>query len=78
MDNFTPEDLLLYLYKEVSPRQQEQIEQALERAWTLNEKMNVLKSARERLSRIHESPRTEVILNILRYANKQISAVSTH
>lgn len=76
MDNFTPEDLLLYLYKEVSPRQQEQIEQALKRDWTLKEKMNVLKSARERLSRIQESPRTEVVLNILRYANKSNSSIS--
>lgn len=76
MDNFTPEDLLLYLYKEVSPRQKENIEQALERDWTLKEKMSVLKTARERLSRIKESPRTEVVLNILRYAAKKSSSVS--
>lgn len=76
MDNFTPEDLLLYLYKEVSPRQKKNIEQALERDWTLKEKMSVLKTARERLSRIKESPRTEVVLNILRYAAKKSSSVS--
>ncbi|MDF2379870.1 hypothetical protein JMG10_00220 [Nostoc ellipsosporum NOK] len=78
MHNFTPEDLLLYLYKEVSPRQKENIEQALEKDWTLKEKMSVLQSARERLFKIQESPRTEVVLNILRYANNKVSSVTTH
>ncbi|NJO24593.1 MAG: hypothetical protein HC867_00650 [Bacteroidia bacterium] len=68
MDNFTPEDLIMYLYHE-SPRElAEAIEAALKKDWTLREKLNVLKTSMQRLDSISESPRTEVILNILNYA----------
>lgn len=68
MHNFTPEDLLLYLYKETSPEQTTAIEEALQKDWTLREKLAVLKTAMERLNNIVVSPRTEVVLNILKYA----------
>ena len=71
MTNFTPEDLLLYLYKETSPEQTAAIETALEKDWTLREKMNVLKASMERLDKITESPRTEVVLNVLNHAREQ-------
>jgi len=35
MTNFTPEDLLLYLYNETSAKQTEAIESALKKDWTL-------------------------------------------
>lgn len=38
MTNFTPEDLLMYLYKESSAEQTAAIETALEKDWTLREK----------------------------------------
>lgn len=75
MHNFTPEDLVLYLYKETSPQATTAIEQALQEDWTLREKLTVLKTSMERLDSIVVSPRTEIILNVLRHAkqNEKIS-----
>jgi len=71
MTNFTPEDLLLYLYKETSVEQTTAIEAALEKDWTLREKMNVLKASMQRLDKITVSPRIEVVLNVLNHAREQ-------
>ena len=71
MTNFTPEDLLLYLYKETSPRQTAAIEKALAKDWTLREKLDVLKNSTQRLDKIKLSPRTEVVLNVLNYAREK-------
>ena len=71
MTNFTPEDLLLYLYKETSEEQTSAIEDALQKDWTLREKMNVLKASMQRLDKIVTSPRTEVVLNVLNHAREQ-------
>ena len=73
MTNFTPEELLLYLYKESSPQLTAAISNALTLDWTLREKFNVLKTSMQRLDQIQESPRTEVILNILNYAREKSS-----
>jgi hypothetical protein len=70
MNNFTPEDLLLYLYKETSTETTAAIEKALENDWTLREKLAVLKASQQKLDAIVESPRTETVLSILRYAAK--------
>jgi hypothetical protein len=70
MTNFTPEDLLLYLYKETSAKKTNAIEAALEKDWTLREKLAVLKASMQRLDKITESPRTEVVLNVLNYARE--------
>lgn len=69
MSKFTPEDLLLYIYKETTPEQTAAIEEALKNDWTLREKLAVLKASQERLDRIVESPRTEVVLNILKHVH---------
>lgn len=71
MTNFTPEDLLLYLYKETSPEKTAAIEEALKKDWTLCEKLTVLKTSMQRLDKIVESPRTEVVLNVLNYAREK-------
>lgn len=71
MTNFTPEDLLLYLYKETTPEQTQFIEDALKKDWTLREKLAVLKTSMQRLDKIKQSPRTEVVLNILNYAREK-------
>lgn len=71
MTNFTPEDLLLYLYKETSDTETAAIEAALEKDWTLREKLNVLKASMRRLDRITESPRTQIVLNVLNYARER-------
>lgn len=70
MTNFTPEDLLLYLYKESSSKNAAAIEKALEKDWTLREKLAVLKASMQRLDKITEAPRTEVVLNVLNYARE--------
>jgi len=70
MPNFTPEDLLLYLYKESSPEQVTAIEEELKNNWSLREKLSVMKIAMERLNTITVAPRTEIVLNILRHANR--------
>ncbi len=70
MTNFTPEDLLLYLYNETSVKQTAEIEAALEKDWTLREKLTVLKASMQRLDRITVSPRTEVVLNVLNHARE--------
>ncbi|MBE2230750.1 MAG: hypothetical protein IAE96_08910 [Chitinophagaceae bacterium] len=71
MTNFTPEDLLLYLYKETDTEQTTAIEKALSLDWTLREKLAVLKASMQRLDKITESPRTQVVLNVLNYARLQ-------
>lgn len=73
MTNFTPEDLLMYLYKETSTTQTAAIEAALEKDWTLREKMNVLKASMERLDKLTVTPRTEVVLNVLNHAREHTS-----
>lgn len=70
MTNFTPEDLLLYLYNETSIKQTAEIEAALQKDWTLREKLTVLKASMQRLDKITTSPRTEVVLNVLNYAKE--------
>jgi hypothetical protein len=73
MTNFTPEDLLLYLYKESTQEQTAAIEEALQKDWTLREKLTVLKTSMQRLDKITVTPRTEVVLNVLNYA-REVSA----
>ena len=71
MTNFTPEDLLQYLYKETSTDETAAIEAALEKDWTLREKLGVLKASMQRLDKITVSPRTETVLNVLHYAREK-------
>ncbi|HZF65930.1 MAG TPA: hypothetical protein VEZ55_15650 [Chitinophagaceae bacterium] len=71
MHQFSPEDLISYLYKETSSQTTADINEALQKDWTLREKLSVLKTSMERLNSITESPRTEIILNVLKYAAKE-------
>ena len=70
MHNYSPEDLILYLYKEMSPEATNAIEKALQEDWTLREKLDVIKTSMERLNGITVSPRTEIVLNILRHVRE--------
>jgi hypothetical protein len=70
MYNYSPEELIQYLYNETSPITTAAIDQALKQDWTLREKLAVLKTSMERLNSITQSPRTETILAILKYAAK--------
>jgi hypothetical protein len=71
--NFTPEDLLQYLYKETTPEENKAIENAMAEDWTLKEKFEVIKKAAQRLTKFTFSPRTETVLNVLKYANKELA-----
>jgi hypothetical protein len=68
MTKFTPEDLLLYLYKETSLQQTAEIEEALSKDWALREKLAVLKASMQRLDKLVVAPRTEVVLEVLKKA----------
>ena len=75
MTKFTPEDLLLYLYKETSPEETKNIEEALQKDWTLREKLSVLKSSMQRLDKIVQAPRTEVVLDLLNKAREESTEI---
>ena len=77
MTLFTPEDLLLYLYKESSPELTAAIEAALQEDWTLREKMQVLQSSVDELDKIVVSPRMEVVVKVINYAREAV-AESVH
>jgi hypothetical protein len=77
MHNYSPEELIQYLYKETTPELTAAIEQALQQDWTLREKLSVLKTSMERLNSIAQSPRTETVLAILKYASKDATVPSS-
>jgi len=70
MTLFTPEDLLLYLYKESSPELTAAIETALQEDWTLREKMQVIQSSVDQLDKVMVSPRMEAVINVINYARE--------
>jgi hypothetical protein len=76
MHNFTPEDLLQYLYKETSPAQTAGIKAALETDWSLREKFEVITSAQKRLEVLKMSPSQQTLDNILSYAEKAVSELT--
>jgi hypothetical protein len=71
MTNFTPEELSLYLYDECTPDMKSDIEKALKMDWTLREKLEVIKAAKERLDKLVTSPRPQAVDRILAYARLQ-------
>ena len=71
MQNYSPEELIQYLYNETSPQTTAAIETALQKDWALREKLSVLKASAERLNSIVEAPRTEIILSILKHASRE-------
>lgn len=78
MHNFTPEDLLQYLYNETSPARTAEIKAALETDWSLREKFEVITSAQSRLEALKMSPSQQTIDNILSYAEKAVAELTPH
>jgi hypothetical protein len=76
MHNFTPEDLLRYVYNETSIKQTAEIKNALEKDWTLKEQYEAIVSGQNRLEALKLSPRKKTIENILNYAEKSITELS--
>jgi hypothetical protein len=71
MHKYSPEDLLLYLYKETSLEQTAAMDEAIRNDWALREKFLVMQKAKERLDNMISSPRAESVINILNYASRQ-------
>lgn len=69
---FTHEELVQYLYNETSPERAADIEAALSNDWSLREKMEMLQHSVQALDTPLESPRTEVVINILNYARESV------
>ncbi len=68
MNNFTPEDMIRYLYNEMTAAEAQTLTRALEADWSLKEKFEVLKLAMSSLDTLHFSPRPKAIDAILEYA----------
>ena len=77
MHNFTPEDLLQYLYDETSPAQTAAIKAALQNNWGLREKFEELKAAQRNLEVLKLSPRKQTIDSILQYAEKAVEELGS-
>ncbi len=77
MTFFTPEDLLLYIYKEASPQMVADIEAAITQDWALREKLEILKASIDQLDTALESPRIEAVLYVLNYA-RETETLATH
>ena len=70
MSIFTPEDLILYVYKETSPSETTAIKDALANDWALQQKFNVIASSVNQLGSERYAPRAEAVLNVLNYARE--------
>jgi anti-sigma factor RsiW len=71
MPNFTPEELIQYLYGELSQEQIIQIEKSLQNDWSLQQKIAVLKESQQQLNAIKlQQPRKQAISAILDYARQ--------
>jgi hypothetical protein len=69
MHGFTEEDLILYLYKEISVEQSMLIEDALANDWALKEKFEVMSAAFNDLKKLSLSPRKSAVERVLQYAS---------
>ncbi|HQY10703.1 MAG: hypothetical protein KTQ13_01815 [Ferruginibacter sp.] len=76
MHNFTPEDLLLYLYNETSPAKSAEIKAALNTDWSLREKFEVISSAQQKLETLKMSPSQQTLDSIMNYAEKAVAELS--
>lgn len=68
MNNFTPEDMIRFLYNEMNAEEKNALLRALEVDWALKEKFEVLKEAIKSLDTLTFSPRPQAIFSIMQYA----------
>jgi hypothetical protein len=74
MSNFTPEDLLEYFYREVSPKKRDAVKVALESHWTLQEKYNIIAQAAEKLDKSLVAPRKQSVAAVIEHAAKHAAS----
>ena len=77
MHSFTQEDIVQYLYNETSPEKSAILKAALETDWILREKFEVISAAINGLEKLTLSPRKIVVDNILNYAERTLTELST-
>ncbi len=78
MVNSTLEDLVLYMYKELTAAKKAEVECELEQNWALREKYNVLLESFNRISNMRlQSPRKQTVNAIMQYA-KGVAKVSSN
>ena len=79
MANITQDDLLNYLYNEGSAEKIEYIQQLLETDVDLQERFQVLRTAKSRLDQIKLiSPNSRSVDNILNYAERSVIELHSH
>ncbi|HML57243.1 MAG TPA: hypothetical protein PLE75_07470 [Ferruginibacter sp.] len=76
MEKINLEDLVQYLYNEVSAEKRSAIDIALESNFELREKLQVMATASKRLAALSFSPRQQTIDSIMDYAAKGQEALS--
>ncbi len=77
MVNITQDDLLQYLYKECSPEKNNIIQQQLESDLDLQERFQILESAKNRLNTIKLiSPDNRSVDNIFNYSKQGLEVFS--
>jgi DUF438 domain-containing protein len=69
MNNFTPEEMIRFLYNEMTAEEAKSLLQEMENDWTVKEKIEVLREAMSNLDTLHYSPRPQAIHSILQYAD---------
>jgi hypothetical protein len=73
MPKFTTEDLLQFLYDEMSAEQMKEMQTALQTDWALKQKYQVLQEAHDKLNRVKlSSPRNKTIAALVQYAEESI------
>lgn len=70
MNHFTTEDMIRFLYNEMSPEETRLVNEALASDWILKEKFEMLKASKNDLDKIHFAPRTSSINSIMQYAEQ--------
>jgi hypothetical protein len=73
MGNFTPDELLLYLYNETSPERAAAIKAALDNDWTLREKYEVLQASMNSIDKPLMQPSSHSVNRIMAYAMDTVS-----
>lgn len=76
MQKFNLEDLVQYLYNEISEEKRLAMDSALETDFELREKLNVMSQASKRLDALSFAPRKKTIEHIMEYAGKNLEELS--
>jgi hypothetical protein len=70
MNHFTTEDMIRFLYNEMTPEETLLVNEALASDWKLKEKFEMLKASKNDLDSIHFTPRKSSINSIMQYAEQ--------